>query len=404
MQRSRTRRSIERVIAGFSIVILVACLLHRREPCPELRMDLPEVRVPLHVAEGLPFVDVRVDGKGPFRFLFDTGASLKISQRLADQLPLRRLPSRTYRVRDASDRETTQETHMVAVDELALGGARLLGAQMPVADFSTLRLGYPMGFEGLIGVSCFDSILVTVDSHRSELVLANGRLPEPDGRVVFRLLDEQRPTITVQVDGGNGRRFLIPVLIDTGNAGSLKIPESVAKRVRFYPPRRISEVPVFGKQLLTRVSSRMIGSVWIGDREIVDPIASWSPGLPGLGILGAQILSRFRITLDQQSGAARFVPNGSTPIRIPAIKTIGLILTLEGRGARITALEPCAREAAKLVKVGDFIATINARPVSEYDEYRLRELLAGARGALNLSIVRSGRLHNVTVPVVEAVP
>ena len=85
-------------------------------------------------------------------------------------------------------------------------------------------------------------------------------------------------------------------------------------------------------------------------------------------------------------------------------KTIGLQLAFEGRGARVTAIKPCAREAANLVRVGDFIATINVRPVSEYDRYELRALLAGALGAARLSIVRSGRLYNVTIPVVEAVP
>ena len=152
-QRSRKRRWLERAIAGLWIVILVAYLLHRRESRPELKMDSPEVRVPLHVVEGLPFVDVQIDGEGPFRFLFDTGASIAISRRLADRLQLSRLPSRTYRVRDASGRVTTQETSMVAIEELALGGAKLLGAQVPSRDLSTLIKGYPMDFDGLIGVA-----------------------------------------------------------------------------------------------------------------------------------------------------------------------------------------------------------------------------------------------------------
>ena len=148
----------------------------------------------------------------------------------------------------------------------------------------------------------------------------------------------------------------------------------------------------------------MAGSIWIGDCEISDPIVGWFPGFDGYGILGAQILSKFQITLDQPSGRVRLVSNSSKPIRIPGIKTIGLQLAFEGRGARVTAIKPCAREAANLVRVGDFIATINVRPVSEYDRYELRALLAGALGAARLSIVRSGRLYNVTIPVVEAVP
>ncbi len=66
------------LIAVLVILGLYQHAVHGHLPPPErLRLSAAKVTVPLTFFGGRPVVDVKVNGKGPFRFICDTGAAGK---------------------------------------------------------------------------------------------------------------------------------------------------------------------------------------------------------------------------------------------------------------------------------------------------------------------------------------
>src|SRR5260370_1090191 len=78
--------------------------------------------VPMGDLGGRPIVDVNINGKGPYRFILDTGASMTvISDDLKDELALPAGASNAHTPDGAS-------ASLVRIDSLRVGDAALTGA------------------------------------------------------------------------------------------------------------------------------------------------------------------------------------------------------------------------------------------------------------------------------------
>src|SRR5262245_22904499 len=97
---------------------------HFPPPCITLRAD--EARVPLTFVGGRPVVEARINGKGPFRFYFDTGASGPVlGQKLAAEMGAEVLGAAGVKSGgDAPDKEPIP-AQVVRLDQVELGDAKL---------------------------------------------------------------------------------------------------------------------------------------------------------------------------------------------------------------------------------------------------------------------------------------
>ena len=154
--------------------------------------------VPFALDRGMPTVEVRVDGKGPYRFAIDTdiATAMLVDPSVATLLSLRH---RGTLGTGSKSRE------VVRVDSLALGKVNFNGIDAVVDNVRSYHV------DGVIGYATFRDVLVTVDYPNSEIRLTRGELPHPDGKSVFALKVFNGVPVAVLNDG-SGYRF---VTVDT---------------------------------------------------------------------------------------------------------------------------------------------------------------------------------------------
>lgn len=289
------------VLPILAAVAIAAVTLAGAQQKRMVRMDVPaspanvelkgdETRVPMTRLHLRPVVDVRLDGKGPFPFILDTGAAgTVVDESLVDEL---NLPVVGEVLIGSPLGGEPIPSRRVAIDGLSLG-------EVTVSGLNASSLKLPGMFRGenaprgVLSAHSFPGLLLTFDFPRDEVILRRGSLPEADGKTVFQYTAEDMfPTITIDVAG-----VKIPAHLDTGSPSVATIPTSYAERlplasdlVKVGRGRTVdAEIVIMGAPLK--------GDLTIGSHRWENPKLHFNERLPVANI-GSGILSEFALTLD----------------------------------------------------------------------------------------------------------
>lgn len=267
-----------------------------------LAAQAPPSPPPVHQAEmleryGRPYVMVTINGRGPFRFIVDTGtgADAFVTPELADTLALP--PVGEVGLTDPSGQGSRRAT-LVLIGTLQLAGVTFSGVKALRHNISS-ESG---ACDGILGFTLFRDYLLTLDFPNSRLRLETGSLaPDgennvlpfrmPDGVPVARIKIDSLPPIDAQLDSGGG---------------GLVLPERLAKSLKFdVAPVVFAE----GRSVSTRFqlkAARLGSDVRFGRYTITRPIVELHPVFP-LANFGSPPMRNFAITFDQKSLLVRFV-------------------------------------------------------------------------------------------------
>jgi hypothetical protein len=284
----------------------------------------------MEVLYGKPYVDVLVNGQGPFRFVVDTGtgADAIVTPALAERLALPAVGK--ARLMDPS-RQGDQRAPMVALERLQVAGVEF--AQ--VAAVNHALPGEDDNCMGLLGFTLFREYLLTLDYANQKLTLERGAL-EPDGGqsvLPFRMPDGV-PIVVLTVAGEQ-----MEAQLDSGGMG-LTLPETVAVRLKFVSdPVLFSNAESVATRFQLKVG-RLGGDVLLGRYVFERPVVEVHPAFP-LVNLGAEPMGQFAVTFDQ----ARLL------VRLEAKQTRLRLDELPSR-LRLLLAPPVKPEEPKLVPVG----------------------------------------------------
>lgn len=265
--------------------------------------------LPLVAAEGHHFARVILDDGPPRLFLVDTGAGVTvISTALADtlRLGLGGAAGLVGLSQGVAARSTT-------VGSLRLGDFVQKDVPCFVLDLAGLegRLGAPV--DGILGFSALHRYAVTFDFVRGTLELAENGPPVAAGPGGARLPMSMLGGVASadgRVDGGAP----VPFLLDTGSPQTF-VPAEIGRTLpgaNAAHPTYTAFVGADGKPLrATQVTARQLA---FGDARVArpkllfmdsdhgaDPIGL-TLGSGDRGVLGADILTRFKVTLDYPRG------------------------------------------------------------------------------------------------------
>jgi predicted aspartyl protease len=184
-------------------------------------------RLPMTFEQGIPVVEVRLNGRGPYRFAIDTGAAGHGRIRPAVAQALGLSPSGEVRAGDGSGRSEVRRSYRL--DELSVGAVKFGAVEL--SDMPNLP-GRLERVDGILGRHLFANHLLTLDYARGSLALGREHLPAgaasytADGR-----------GIVIPLAIGDAT---LPVALDTGNAvAPLILPQALADRLpRRGEPRR----------------------------------------------------------------------------------------------------------------------------------------------------------------------
>ncbi len=248
------------------------------------------------------FVPVLLNGRGPYPFILDTGATDTVVT-----------PATAVRAGLATRPWSGSQRTAVAAT-LAVGAAQVERLQVFVFDppqALALRLNEGLDYGGILGYTFLARFVTTFDYPRGtvrldpvERVPGGGAAGHPEGgfAIPFRLID-RLIHVSVAVDETRALTFLL----DTGAAETLLMPET-AERLR------LRGTPVTGDAGWQRV---VLGRVALGTVVATDTPAvihrlpgERSAGASYAGILGYPFLLPYAVTVDYAARTVSFVAAG----------------------------------------------------------------------------------------------
>jgi hypothetical protein len=153
---------------------------------------------------GVPIVDVTINGRGPFKFVVDTGAPgpLRLDSKIADALGLKAI---RYESEGDGSGANEFKVPVVPIDRLGLG--RFSKAELE-ANVMDLR-GRGFDFDGVFGMDAFADHVLTIDYARGTLGVGAGSLPPANGKDIFdyELTEDGLIKVPVTIGGKRSRPF-----------------------------------------------------------------------------------------------------------------------------------------------------------------------------------------------------
>lgn len=273
----------------------------KRDPAPavcalvEKATTGASLSVPFRVVDGRIYVTANVDGKGPFVFAVDTGAS---GMGRADASLVATLGLPVAGSAQTSDGVATAEVKTVRLRSIDLGGFVRHDLDVVTRDYSS-KLAPEAAFSGILGRAFFDDGLLVIDY--------------PARRLTFT----RTLSLTGEGDGilAYARAFRVPVHIgdtvvegnlDTGANVSFVLPRALFDRVGGGAVQPAGD----GKLTNTVVSTGkavMKGPFRIGAARIADVEIRVSDRFPEL-LVGAHALQHFVVLIDQRSRRIALCP------------------------------------------------------------------------------------------------
>ena len=269
--------------------------LHSADSAPKLPLELP-----MQVGDGMPTVEVMVNGQGPFVFGFDTGAQAgpRIDASLVEKLNLK--ATGQVQATDPSGRNP-QTSETFKLDSVSIGDLRF--ADVTVASRNYNNSPRPLKVDGILGLNLFADYLVTLDFPAKKLRIEKGELPKSDGA---EILDYKNEAGVAQVELSLGDKK-IKAHLDTGNAiGAFVFPTTFVEKLSLAgEPRVVGRArSASGEMEIRQVQLNDV--VKLGRHEFHDATVTY-PALGDIGNVGVKILSQFVITFDQAHERVRLI-------------------------------------------------------------------------------------------------
>jgi hypothetical protein len=254
------------------------------------------VTVPMQDMGGRPVVEIKINRKGPYRFVLDTGAvTTVVSDELSRELSL--TPPAGVQVATGDGRPAPT---IVVVHDLLIGDARLEGIIAAVMPLSGLLKGEDAP-RGILSGASFPGCLLTYDYPGKRILIKRGALEAADSKSIFQYAEDQvLPTVPVRIAGHDTQ-----VHLDTGSPFGLVLPVKFLTELPLASqPREAGRVRTGGGEFPVS-TARVDGTIELGKYKLDLGEVRFSDARPGpspsIGNLGYEVLRHFVVTLDSQN-------------------------------------------------------------------------------------------------------
>ncbi len=363
------------------------------------------VEVPFQIRNGHVFIDVKLNGKGPFHMLFDTGGANVVLPSALSALALKPKGART----GGGAGEPQQDVDVVAIERLDFGGLVLERQPFVAIDLGALmrRVEGVDDVAGIVGYEVLRRLPARIDYERSRLVLYRPRAFRPPAnavRVPFAF-NHRVPQVRARVDGIEGAFD-----VDTGSRASLTLAAPFVERndlVRKYGAARdvISGAGVGGHShaLLARASKLTLGNIDVDAPVTYLSLAKSGPlADPALaGNIGYGVLRRFAVTFDYGRRQLYFEKNAA--FAQPDVHDrAGVWLERGERGFDVVEVVPGGPAEAGGLAAGDVIVAVDGKPAKSLSLSDIRAQLRGAPGTkVRMKPERKGKGANEVLVVLR---
>jgi hypothetical protein len=244
---------------------------------------------------GRPVVQVRINDKGPYRFILDTGATITIvGEEISKGLSL---AGAGVSAAPAGHGPTASivTINSLRVSEAAIGA--FMAAVMPLDTFFK-DSNAPVG---VLSASSFAGCLLTFDYPGKRISIKPGSLGVADSRTIFQYMDsDDLPMLPVRVAGHETR-----IHLDTGSAFTLTLPRKFLAELPLRSQPQDSGVARLPGGTVPVSVAAVDGAIEIGKYQLDIPQVRFADMRPGgeigPGNVGYAVLRDFVVTLDSKN-------------------------------------------------------------------------------------------------------
>lgn len=329
--------------------------------------------VPFQLLNNHMYVDVKLNGKGPFLLLCDTGGANIVTFTLADELGLE--PEGKLQARGAG--EESEEVSLVKIDSLSVGDVTILDqlfAVFPLESFYAVE-GIPQS--GLIGYEIFRRFVVKIDYENSLLTLTrpDAFSYEGDGTVIPFKFNGRIPQVEGSIDGIPGKFD-----IDTGSRASLTLTGPFVEKhelVKHFSPK-VEGVTGWGVGGPVRAKVSRARLLLLDGIEFDNPVTELSLQTGGAftdpymaGNVGAGLLKRFNITFNYDRHEIIFEPNANAS-KPDVFDRSGMWVNLADSAFEIVDVIENGPAAESGLEAGDTIIAVDGQSATKLSLPELR--------------------------------
>jgi hypothetical protein len=257
-------------------------------------------------------INVRLNGKGPFQLMLDSGGRNILSPSVAWQVGA----TDTGTVPITTSYSFAKPLRFVRVASVEIGGATLTQQ-----DFVVGGVGNIFTRDGMIGFEVFERLLTTIDYANRQIILRRpGNVPdaaktsaasEPSLPLLF---DDTKPATACKIAGTDAT-----CIVDTGAALALVLSGPLVKanpgiKLPWYAG---AYGAVHGSGGASEVRIGPVSSFQIGPFTMSDVETLFTTSANGAlaeypsALLGNRVLQRFAVTFDYSHAVLRLTPNAS---------------------------------------------------------------------------------------------
>jgi hypothetical protein len=359
----------------------------------------PIASLPFELNSNKVYLDVGVNGAS-HTFILDTGApSTFLDEQLVGSLGLE-LEGGGASGGLGQNTVMQHEVHDVA---LTLGTLALAPQDMGVLPLDRVLRGYEgHAVSGLVGNDITSRYVVEIDYQARMLRWYAPESFEYDGTGHIVPVDMAgHAFVRARVQPFGREAIEATLLVDIGVRNALMLYAPFVMRHELMPPPTLAMQATVGWGIGGEVLSYVgrLAACEVGGFTLPQPVATFATDTSGLqaseeydGILGAEVLRRFRLFLDLGHRRIILEPNASFDEAFE-FDMSGLVLTAEGddlRSFRVHRVLERSPAAEAGVRAGDGILAVDERPARELTLETLRGLMLEPGARRMLEVQRDG--------------
>jgi len=362
-----------------------------------------QASVPIQISENHVYLDVMLNGKGPFHFAFDTGGANVIDPAISTKLGV----ATTGSVQVGGVGTETAASSFATIKTLQVGNA-LLNNQvfivLPIAKSFGIAEGAPI--DGVIGYEVLSRFVTTFDYGNKKIVFhaPGSYAPPPDATVIPIAQYGTQPQFACGVNN-----VQTTCAVDTGARGAISLFKPFADTHASVVPTRLAEPGVNGFGVggpdVGRLGRVTLSFGGLTLRDLAGDYPAQNGGglaLPFMGAnVGGEVWRRFTMTLDYRQLTMTLTPNADFNMRDHWDRS-GVCLVNTG-AITILDVRPGTPAAKAGLAKGDVITSVNKSSTLSLSE--VRNLFRGEPGTVVHLLVKSkdGATHALDLTLADYV-
>ncbi|MGA9366330.1 MAG: aspartyl protease family protein [Steroidobacteraceae bacterium] len=357
--------------------------------------------VPFRLLNNHIYVQGRVNGRGPYTFIVDTGGHTLLSPKVVAEAGLRA----TGKAPESGAGEKLSSTGFVAVHTISIGAVEMHDqVAFATAIYSPDIEGIPV--DGMVGFELFRRLIARIDYGRKVLTFT-----EP-GHASIRNAGVAVPFVFyTHLPFVHGRIDEMPATfdIDTGSRSELDVTSPAVARhhLRARYPKGERAVTGWGVGGPSQSYVVRLHSVTLGTVTVNSPVADLSNAVGGSfsdpnydGNIGSGFLKQFVVTFDYGHQVMYLRRIQPPPPDVGDFDRSGLWINAEHGGYVVTYVAAGSPAAEAGLQTSDVILELNGRPARAEDLSSARELLRARPAGTHVPMLVKGKTGNRRIVVI----